>query len=69
MMSDVKSEQTIPVLRIRFEDGAGKSLIDPIEIKIPRELSARVAKLHLIEMLVKAFKPAIGGALKSMGFK
>ncbi len=59
----------MPRLRLRFEDGAGKQLRDPIEIRVPAELSLRVAKMHLLEMVVKMLKASLGDALKAMGFK
>ena len=58
-----------PRLRIRFEDVTGKQVREPIEIRVPSDLSLRVAKMHLLEMVVKLLKPTIGEALKAMGFK
>ena len=59
----------VPRLRIRFEDVTGKQVREPIEIRVPADLSLRVAKMHLLEMVVKLLKPTIGEALKAMGFK
>lgn len=64
------TDTTMPRLRVRFEDPAtNKELIKPIEIRIPSELSLRVAKMHLIEMIVKLVRASLGDALKGMGFK
>lgn len=60
---------TTPRLRVCYQDATGKDLIKPVEIRIPAELSMRVAKMHLLEMLVKTTKASLGDALKSMGFK
>jgi hypothetical protein len=43
--------------------------MSPIQIKIPRELSKRVATLHLTEMLGKLLKAQVGDMLKGLGFK
>lgn len=59
----------VPRLRIRFEDVTGKQVREPIEIRVPSDLSLRVAKMHLLEMIVKLLKPSISEALKAMGFK
>jgi hypothetical protein len=58
-----------PILRLVLQDADGKSVMSPIQIKIPRELSKRVATLHLTEMLGKLLKAQVGDMLKGLGFK
>ena len=65
-MSDGK---TNPVLRVEFKDSSGKTLIAPLEMSIPMDLSARIAALHVTEKIGKTVKAGLKDALKALGFK
>jgi hypothetical protein len=64
----------MPYLKITVtgSDGgtAEKDLMAPITIRIPRELSLRIAAMHVMEFVMKEFK-RIGfkDALKAIGLK
>lgn len=60
---------TMPTLRIKFEDAAGKALIPPLELRIPGALSLKTAKICALELVGKAIKTGADDALKSLGFK
>lgn len=64
----------LPYLKIMLYGGNGteteKQLIAPITIRIPSELSLRIATMHVMEFVMKEFK-RIGfkDALKAIGLK
>jgi hypothetical protein len=60
---------TDPILRIKFENGEGKPLLPPMEVRIQAELSLKTAKMLVLELVVKKFKAALDEALKGLGFK
>lgn len=62
------ASDSAPILQIRLEDGTGHEF-KTIKIRIPSELSLRVAKMYLLEMMVKLVKVSLGDVLKAMGFK
>ncbi len=70
MTNETKDTPT-PVLRIKFEDGTGRSVMAPIEVRFPppADISLRVAKILGLELVSKKIKAALGDALKAMGFK
>jgi hypothetical protein len=67
--ADQRPAEAMPMLRIKFEDAAGKQLAPPFEVKIPGQLSLRTAKMCLLELAGKALKSGTDEALKGMGFK
>ena len=60
---------TDPILRIKFENGEGKALLAPIEVRIQAELSLKLAKMLVLELILKKFKAAIDDVLKGLNFK
>lgn len=57
-----------PVLRLVVEVD-GKPVMPPIQVRVPYELSLRIAGMHLTEMLGKVLKGNVPAMLKGMGFK
>lgn len=57
------------VLRIKLENGEGKAIGTPIEMRIAEGLSLRTAKLVVKELSVKRVLAALDAALPTLGFK
>jgi hypothetical protein len=64
----------MPFLKITVSGSDGgateKELMAPIKIAIPRELSLRIATMHVMEFVMKEFKRIVfKDALKAIGLK
>jgi hypothetical protein len=60
---------TDPILRIKFENADGKAVIPAIELRIPAEISPKLAKMLVLELVGKKIKAGLDEALKALGFK
>ncbi len=61
--------RTDPILRIKFEDGADKPLVPPIELRIQAELSLKLATMLVLELVLKKFRSHIAAVLKGLGIE
>lgn len=69
-MTEVKAEaKTDPILRIKFEDGAGKQIVSPVEVRIPGEISVKLAKMLILELVVKKMRGSLDAAVTALGLK
>lgn len=59
----------MPLVRIKFEDGTGKTLAQAIEVRLPEGLSLKTARLCLTELVNKSLKTGLDAALTALGFK
>lgn len=56
------------ILNVSFTDATGKVVANPLQIRVPRELSKKIAKLYLLEMLLKLLKAVVDKLLEGLGF-
>lgn len=56
------------LVRITFTDGNGKALGNPIEIRVPRELSKKLVKMYLLEMMIKLIKSGMDVLVSGLGW-
>lgn len=66
--SNAATPDQAAVLTINFTDGTGKQVGAPIVIRVPRELSKKLVKMYLLEMMIKLIKSGMDVLVSGLGW-
>jgi hypothetical protein len=64
----INADTTPATLNIAFTNATGKAVGSPIVIRVPRELSKKLVKMYLLEMIVKLVKATLDKVVADLGW-
>ena len=60
-------QPAMATLRIKFENDKGDTVLAPIDVRFPRDMSVRIAQMYFLEAISKRMKAAAAEMLKGIG--